>query len=70
MPKYDDDELRSIFQGIHQTKTPCADCGGLHERKCPRVKRKAFHPNGNPAEVEYWENWDKSDTIWPEDVFE
>jgi len=64
-----DDEIRSIFAGTHPDKVPCADCGGIHERACPRVKRKAWHPNGNIAEVEYWQIWDRSDIVWPEDAF-
>jgi hypothetical protein len=67
-----DEEILSIFRGTHPDKAPCADCGGVHERSCGRVKRKAFHPNGNLAEVEYWpdDSWDKSDILWPEDAFE
>jgi hypothetical protein len=50
----------------------CEDCGGLHSRKCPRVKRRAFHPNGNLVEVEYWPDgsYDSSTILWPEDLFE
>ena len=63
------EEVRSIFTGTHPDKAPCTDCGGIHERACPRVKKKAFHANGNLAEVEYWQVWDKSDIVFPEDVF-
>jgi hypothetical protein len=50
----------------------CKDCGGLHTRECPRVKRKAFHPNGNLIEVEYWpgDQYDQSVIIFPDDLFE
>ena len=48
----------------------CGDCGGLHQRACPRVKRKAFHPNGNVIEVEYRDKFDDSAIIWPEDAYD
>lgn len=49
----------------------CDDCGGIHRRTCPRVKRKCFHPNGNVIEVEYWPDgsYDASNVLWPEDLF-
>ena len=48
----------------------CGDCGGIHARACPRVKRKVFHPNGNLIEVSYWRHgqWDESAVIFPEDA--
>lgn len=63
--------LKPIFQGMTD-KLPCTDCGGVHERQCPRVKRRCFHPNGNLIEVEYWPDgsWDESSVIWPEDVYD
>ena len=52
----------------------CTDCGGFHLRTCPRVKRIAFigqgSGTGNRTEVEYWEKWDDSETIYPEDVWD
>lgn len=49
----------------------CGDCGGLHRRECPRVRRRVFHPNGNLIEVEYWPDgqYDQSNILWPEDLF-
>lgn len=52
----------------------CGDCGGIHQRACPRVKRQVWvgqgSGTGNRIEVEYWETWDESTTIWPEDAFD
>jgi len=46
----------------------CAHCGGRHARACPRVRRMAWHPNGELAEVEFWPDgrWSESHVIWPE----
>lgn len=38
----------------------CPDCGGVHLRSCPRVKRRGADG------VEYFERWDDSNVIWPE----
>ena len=52
----------------------CPDCGGIHQRACPRIKRQAWIGQGsgagNRVEVEYWETWDDSTTIWPEDAYD
>jgi hypothetical protein len=53
----------------------CEDCGGYHLRKaCPRIKRIVTIGQGsgvgNRVEVEYWEHWDHSETIYPEEVWE
>lgn len=68
-------DLRTLFQQRLFTDRPprvCEDCGGYHLRACPRVKRKCFHPNGNLIEVEYWsyQDYDDSETIYPEDVWD
>lgn len=60
--------LRQLFPD--RPERSCDDCGGYHLRACPRVKRIATHPNGNRIEVEYWPQWDESNIIWPEDVWE
>jgi hypothetical protein len=57
-------------QAIFAAGKACSDCGGIHKRACPRVKRKAFHPNGNVIEVEYRDKFDDSAIIWPEDAFD
>ena len=51
-------------------ETLCADCGGYHLRACPRIKREVKLGNGNRTEIEYWAEWDESNTIYPEDVFD
>ena len=57
-------------QAIFAAGDACSDCGGIHKRACPRVKRKAFHPNGNVIEVEYRDKFDDTGVIWPEDAFD
>ena len=57
-------------QAVFAAGDACTDCGGIHKRACPRVKRKAFHPNGNVIEVEYRDKFDDSAIIWPEDAFD
>ena len=46
---------KSDAQAIFAAGEACEHCGGIHKRACPRVKRKAFHGNGNVIEVEYFE---------------
>ncbi len=53
----------------------CGDCGGIHQRACPRVKRQAWIGQGsgagNRVEVEYWPpGWDDTGVIWPEDAYD
>ena len=57
-------------QQIFADGKACTDCGGIHHRACPRIKRKSFHPNGNLIEVEYWAEFDDTGVIWPEDAFD
>lgn len=51
----------------------CRWCGGYHLRACGRIKRQVFVGDGagtgNLVEIEFWPEWDVSETIWPEDVF-
>ena len=65
-------ELRALFQ--ERPAGPCQDCGGVHWRACPRVKRQAWlgqgPGTGNRTEVEYWEHWDDSEVIFPEEVWD
>lgn len=48
----------------------CGHCGGIHARKCPRVRRLDFHPNAALASVRFWRDgkWSDDGVIWPEDV--
>ena len=65
-------QLREIFRT--RPDGPCRDCGGYHLRACFRVKREVYlgqgAGDGKRVEVEYWDKWDDSETIWPEDVFD
>lgn len=51
----------------------CPDCGGIHQRACPRVKRQVWlrsgPGDGQRTEVEYWPKFDDDAIIWPEDAF-
>lgn len=64
--------LRDLFP--ERPEAACEDCGGYHWRACPRVKRKVFVGEGmsvgNLIEVEYWEKWDSSEVIFPEEVWD
>ena len=57
-------------QAIFAAGDACEHCGGLHRRACPRVRRIEKHPNGNVIAVEYWEKWDESGVIFPEDAYD
>lgn len=48
----------------------CGDCGGIHQRACPRVREKEYHPNGNLVRVRYFRTFDDTGVIWPEDAFD
>lgn len=66
---------QQVFRGEVPGKGPCEDCGGIHQRACPRIRRQAWIGQGSAAgtrtEVEYWRDgrWDDSGVIWPEDAF-
>ena len=53
---------------------PCPDCGGLHWGACPRIRRLVLigegSATGNRVEVEYWSEWDDSDTVYPQEAWE
>lgn len=44
------------------------NCGGVHPRACPRVKRIAYGENRQITEVEYWPDgsWPTSDVVFPD----
>lgn len=64
--------LRELFPD--RPDSPCIDCGGWHWRACPRIRRQVWlgqgPGEGNRIEVEYWEHWDDSEVIWPEEIFD
>jgi hypothetical protein len=64
-------EARELFE----THAACPDCGGLHKRACPRIRRQVWLRTGPGAgertEVEYWPpGWDDTGVIWPEDAYD
>jgi hypothetical protein len=67
------ERLRQLFRES-LPEAPCRDCGGYHLRACGRVRRQVFLGQGaaagNRVEVEYWEKWDDSEVIYPEEVYE
>ena len=67
-------EKREAQQAFADGKA-CPDCGGLHQRACPRVKRQVWLRTGAGAgertEVEFWPpGWDDTGVIWPEDAYD
>jgi hypothetical protein len=52
----------------------CPDCGGIHQRACPRVKRQVWVGQGsgagNRVEVEYFPVYPDAGIIWPEDAYD
>jgi hypothetical protein len=67
------EEQKRLLQSLFESpKASCLYCGGYHLRACPRIKRQVWTGNGNPVEVEYWQQgqYDDSETIYPEDVYE
>lgn len=70
-------EQKLSLQGLFKApEASCPDCGGYHLRSCPRVRRQVWIGEGsavgNRIEVEYWQDgqYDDSETIYPEDVFD
>ncbi len=61
-------------QAIFAAGEACEDCGGIHKRACPRVKRQVWLRTGAGAgertEVEYWKEFDQSGIVWPEDAWD
>lgn len=69
--RMDHDERQALRKAFDEGKS-CNQCGGLHTRACPRVRRIAYTPSGGVAEVEFWPHgqWPTDDVIWPEDIEE
>ncbi len=61
-------------QAIFAAGEACEDCGGIHKRACPRIKRQVWLRTGAGAgertEVEYWKEFDQSGIVWPEDAWD
>lgn len=61
-------------QAIFTRGDACPDCGGIHQRACPRIRRQVWLRTGAGAgertEVEYWPEYDQTGIIWPEDAFD
>ena len=50
---------------------PCESCGGLHARKCPRVREIEYERHGEQVtikRVRFWRKWDTSGVLWPDDL--
>jgi hypothetical protein len=69
-------QQRSEAKIFFESDRACHECGGMHSRSCPRVKRHrtVYNPNGSVTEreVEYWEpgSWEHLGVVWPEDIYE
>ena len=48
----------------------CEWCGGLHQRKCNRIRRQVWHPNSALVEMEFWPEWKQPGVIWPEEAYD
>lgn len=62
-------------QAVFAAGESCPDCGGIHQRACPRVKRQVWlrsgPGDGQRTEVEFWPpGWDDTGVIWPEEAFD
>jgi hypothetical protein len=61
-------------QAVFAAGDACEDCGGIHKRACPRVRRQVWLRTGAGAgertEVEYWRTWDGRGVIWPEEAYD
>ena len=77
LTKQQREEARRVFDDQGQ----CPNCGGLHSRACPRVKRMHLRYSETKglqtrelieSDVEFFEHgkWPTEDVIWPEDAFE
>lgn len=63
-------EEREALREQYEKEGACSHCGGMHLRACPRVQSMTFHPDGKLAGVRFWREWDSSETVWPEDLFD
>jgi hypothetical protein len=65
------DEERAGYREQFAKKQACVQCGGLHLRACPRVRRVVMRNKEEIAEVEFWADghWPKDGIIFPEDVY-
>ncbi len=74
----DDDIIRGLSEVVMTADGPvtkfdqlaCKFCGGVHVRKCPAVARVGFYENGAIREIEYWKEWDASNVIWRDQLYE
>lgn len=66
--------IQAVFSDTPDSS--CKHCGGYHLRACPRIKLMKWEGQGagtgNVIEVEYWPSgeYDDSETLYPEDVFQ
>lgn len=64
--------------GLHfRGATPPALAPGLEfpvgvkwNAACPRIRKMEFHANGNLTSVEFFQEWDESGVVFPEDAFD
>lgn len=61
-------------QAIFAAGSACPDCGGIHQRACPRIRRQVWlrsgPGDGQRTEVEYWQEYSDEGIIWPEDAYD
>lgn len=63
------DEARQLAERLAQNPgLVCRFCGGIHpQHECWRVKRVSYK-GSDIVDVEFWYDWNKEDTIWPDSV--
>ena len=66
---------KTAARELFEADQACPDCGGLHKRACPRVRRQVWlrtgAGDGQRTEVEFWPpGWDDTGVIWPEDAYD
>lgn len=65
-----DSTERAALRKAFDDGRACPQCGGLHTRACPRVKRIVYNAAGGVSEVEFFPpgTWSDDAIIWPEDI--
>ena len=61
---------KAAAQQIFAEGKACPDCGGVHQRACPRIQSQEWHPNGNRVSVTYFKRYDDTGVVWPEDAYD
>lgn len=58
-----DDDRDTLLETV-----PCLYCGGWHSAECMRVREVHLDASGKVLSAKFWEDWDKSTTIFRHDL--